>query len=77
MTAQAVTATVERTYAAFGSGRGWKGVTSTGRRAYITDGQAWWFAEDFGENGRLSDAEQSALDCAAMKALRGGKDGVG
>lgn len=48
---------------------GWLGETSTGRRAYLRDGQAWWFAED-PENGRLTDAEQNALDRAAMEALK-------
>lgn len=62
-TTQQVTATVKRT------ARGWTGKTSTSRDAYITDGNAYWFAEDFGTNGRLSDAEQNALDRAAMKAL--------
>lgn len=56
----AITATVERTC------HGWRGQTSSGRAAHITDGNSHWFSDDF---GRLSDAEENALDLAAMQAI--------
>jgi hypothetical protein len=59
--------TVQRTQ------RGWTGTTSTGREAYITDGNSHWFARDFGLHGRLTDSEQRELDNAAMHTIANGE----
>jgi hypothetical protein len=64
MNARQITATVERT------ARGWTGETSTGKSAYITDGQAWWFSRDFAN--KLTREEDAALDHAAMRAIAEG-----